>query len=138
MPPIVLDASLAIALVAGEEGVDADGTAIGHLVDRGAIVPVLWRLEVANALAMSVRSKRMSAKDRSDALADLDDLAIETDEMAPSLAFTTLSDLAARHRLTVYDAAYLELALRTGYALGSLDRDLRAAARRDGIVVLPA
>jgi predicted nucleic acid-binding protein len=136
MPAAVLDASFAIAMVLDDEV--ADETLVQKVVDEGAIVATHWRLEVANALTTSVRRKRIGSARREAALMSLDALSLAIDPHAPSFAFAELVTLADRHGLTVYDAAYLELAIRTSLPLASLDRGLRTAAIREGVVVLPA
>ena len=103
------------------------------VVDGGALVPGHWHLEIANTLLMAERRKRMSARDRESALAALDRLAIDIDSETNDRAFKEIASLAARFRLTAYDAAYLELAHRTGLPLATLDEDLRAAAVKLGV-----
>lgn len=137
MPAYVLDTSLTLAITMPDELTDGYSD-LGRLIIRhGAIVPTLWRLEVANAYLNAVRRKRITYAVRQEIIADVEAMNIEIDPLASTIAFTTLSDLADKHRLTIYDAAYLELAMRTGYPLASLDRDLRAAATAEGVTVLP-
>ncbi len=101
-------------------------------VYNGAVVeaPALWPLEVANALLVLVRRKKLSADERQRSLIALQNLSVELDHEMSSLAFTKLSTLAGEHRLSVYDAAYLELALRKQLPLGCKDGPLREAAKR--------
>jgi predicted nucleic acid-binding protein len=98
----------------------------------GAVVeaPALWPLEVANALLVLVRRKKLSADEHQRSLIALQNLSVELDHEMSSLAFTKLSALAAEHRLSVHDAAYLELALRKKLPLGCKDGPLREAAKR--------
>ena len=101
-------------------------------VYNGAVVeaPALWPLEVANALLVLVRRKKLSAGERQRSLIALQNLSVELDHEMSSLAFTKLSTLADEHRLSLYDAAYLELALRKRLPLGCKDGPLREAAKR--------
>ncbi|MCC6920317.1 MAG: type II toxin-antitoxin system VapC family toxin [Alphaproteobacteria bacterium] len=133
---LIVDASIAVALAIEPGSVnDADRATIGA---RGGFVAAHWRLEVSNALTVSVRRKRMTEAQRKTALAAFEDLNLQVDPEGSALAFTTLVALADKHRLTIYDAAYLELALRKGLPLATLDGDLRKAAKAEGIELLPA
>lgn len=134
--PVVLDASLAFALAAGEAS-PFDLTGIADLVaERGAVAPRHWALEMANALSMSCRRGRMTVEQRRTAANALESFDVAIDMLEIDV-FGTLIDLADRHRLTAYDAAYLELAMRTGYPLASLDGDLRAAAKKEKVALIP-
>jgi predicted nucleic acid-binding protein len=97
---------------------------------------VLWLWEVANVLQMNVRRGRHNAKFRDRALADLALFPIKEDAEAGRQAWSGSLILAERHSLTVHDAAYLEVALRRGLPLATLDRDLRRAASAEKIQVL--
>ncbi len=103
-----------------------------------AWVPSLWRLEVANSLQTAVRHGRISANVRDASLADLASMRIVIDTDTDTYAWTTTLRLADRFGLTLYDAAYLELAQRRRLPLASLDRELRAAADGLGIALLGA
>jgi predicted nucleic acid-binding protein len=105
-------------------------------VNGGAWVPALWRWEVANVLEMGVRRGRHTAAFRDATLADLSLLPIAVDPEAERQAWGSTLQLAERHKLTLYDAAYLELARRRGLALATLDVDLRPAATAEGIPLL--
>lgn len=98
-------------------------------------MPALWQLEVANSLTMAVRKRRIDPDFRRAALADLVLLDIATDQQ-DSYAWTDTLDLADQFQLTVYDAAYLELAQRRGLPLATLDQELGTAARAIGLTVL--
>jgi predicted nucleic acid-binding protein len=102
-----------------------------------AIVPQHWRLEVTNVLLAAEASKKKKAAESAEFLSLLGELAIETDTETGQFASTVTIALGRRHKLTSYDAAYLELAMRRGVALATLDRKLRAAASREGVHVLP-
>lgn len=104
-----------------------------RVLSRGAVVPVIWRLEVANSLAMIRRRGRMTDEAASRALVDLALMPIEPDAETWQRAWSDTLALADSHRLTVYDAAYLELAIRAGLPLATLDRELRDAAAARGV-----
>ena len=127
----VADASVGVAWVHPAQATPQT-EAMLQAIYHGAVVeaPALWPLEVANALLVLVRRKKLSADERQRSLIALQNLSVEIDHEMSSLAFTTLSALAAEHRLSVYDAAYLELALRKRLPLGCKDGPLRAAAKR--------
>ncbi len=103
-----------------------------------AIVPNHWALEVSNVLLGAERSKKKTPADTTLFLNLLSKLAIESDIHTEHHATTTTLALGRRHQLSSYDAAYLELAMRLGLPLASLDRNLRKAAQAEGISVLPA
>jgi predicted nucleic acid-binding protein len=102
----------------------------------GAWVPGLWRLEVANILEMGVRRKRHDAAFRDATLADLAQLPIQVDAETDQHAWGATLHLAERYQLTLYDAAYLELALRRDLPLATLDEDLRRAASAEKVALL--
>jgi predicted nucleic acid-binding protein len=91
---------------------------------------------VANVLEMGVRRGHIASSFRDATLADLELLPIQTDPDTDKFAWRATAHLAGKHELTVYDAAYLELALRRGLPLASLDRELRAAALQEQVDVL--
>jgi len=93
-------------------------------------------LEVANVLEMDVRRHRHNAEFRDKTLADLAQLPIHVDPETDRQAWGASARLATRRQLTLYDAAYLELALRRGLPLATLDRDLRAAAKAERVQLL--
>jgi predicted nucleic acid-binding protein len=132
----VVDSSVALAWVYSEETTEAISEVLARLTDRGAWVPALWRLEVANVLEMNVRRGRHDAAFRDAALADPAVLPISIDAETDRQAWAATLRLAARHRLTVYDAAYLELAQRRGLPLATLDKELRDAATAEGVILL--
>ena len=133
---LVLDSSVTLARLWNDEVTDPVRKVFELIRDRGAWVPSLWRLEVANALEMAMRRGRHLAEFRDGALADLALLAIQIDPETDRQAWGATLRLAEKHRLTLYDSAYLELALRRRLPLATLDRELRAAAEREGTQLL--
>ena len=135
---LVLDSSVTLAWVYGDETTPAVKTVFETLATQGAWVPSLWRLEVANVLEMGVRRGRHDAAFRDQTLADLALLPIRLDPETDQHAWSATARLAERHRLTLYDAAYLELARRRDAPLATLEHALRAAAAAEGVLLLGA
>lgn len=133
---LVLDTSATIARLWEDETTPAIERLFELIRDHGAWVPSLWRLEVANALEMDVRRGRHPPEFRDGALADLALFSIQVDPQTDLHAWGPTLRLAEKHRLTVYDSAYLELALRRRLPLATLDRELRKAAEREEIELL--
>jgi predicted nucleic acid-binding protein len=132
----VLDASIALAWCFADEATPAADALLDRLADEEAAAPALWRLEVANALAMAERRDRLSAAGLTRSVALLQRLTVALDAEGTDRAFHDLLELARSERLTVYDAAYLELALRLGVPLASKDAELRKSAARLGLALL--
>jgi predicted nucleic acid-binding protein len=133
---LVLDSSITLAWAYSDEMTQSITQIFDLLSQGGAWVPGLWRLEVANVLEMSVRRKRHDRTFRDATLADLAQLPIQVDLQTDQQAWTATLRLAERHQLTLYDAAYLELALRRNLPLATLDEDLRRAAHTEKVQVL--
>ncbi len=134
---LVLDSSAVLAWVHGDERTPEIEAVFDRAVEEGAIVPHLWHLEVANSLTVAVRRKRAGQAFRDDVLRDLGELNISVDGDTAANAWSATVRLADLYGLTVYDAAYLELAQRLRLPLATLDRDLAKAARAAGVDVLP-
>jgi predicted nucleic acid-binding protein len=132
---VVLDASTALAFVIPDEKRPLREV-VEIIETAGAIVPLSWRLEVANALYLAERNKRITPSFRRNALDDLSALPIATDTRTLDFAWTETYALAQRHRLTTYDAAYLELAIREGLPLATRDEGLRLGAMRAKVRLL--
>jgi predicted nucleic acid-binding protein len=132
----VLDSSITLAWVYLDELTPATFDLSQRVGRDGAWVPTIWHLEVANSLQVSIRRGRIDAPFRNRALAELAYLDIAVDQETTALAWTTTLGLADRFRLTLYDACYVELALRRDLPLASLDRHLRDAAEQSGLLLL--
>ncbi|MEQ8652757.1 MAG: type II toxin-antitoxin system VapC family toxin [Kiloniellales bacterium] len=133
---LVLDASITLAWYFNDEGSAATDAVLDDVVAQGAVVPMLWRLEVANALQMALRRERITSDYRDAALADLAQLDIRVDPETSDHAWTATLQLADRYRLTLYDAAYLELAQRRRLGLATMDGALQHAAKLCDVRVL--
>ena len=133
----VVDSSVAIGWIHPSQATELTTKLLEEAKKGIAIyVPALWHLEVANGLLVAARRKLMTEAQRERGLAFLSQLQIIIDDESNRLAFSTLSELAARNSLSVYDATYLELARRKSLPLGTRDEPLKAAAKKAGIELL--
>jgi predicted nucleic acid-binding protein len=133
---LVLDASATLAWLLPEELTDAITAAFDLIADDCAWVPSLWRIEVANSLTVYLRRGRITPLRRRESLVDLQLLPILYDAETDNHVWGRTLELADRHQLTVYDAIYLELALRLSLPLATLDEALRQAAQQEGVALL--
>jgi len=126
----VLDASVTVSWgLEDEENAVADGV-LQRMGVESAYVPGIWWFEIRNVLLVNERRGRISEEDTAVFLRAVSAMNIEIDHAAVDGAILAL---ARSHRLTVYDASYLELSTRRGLPLATLDRHLAAAARREGV-----
>jgi predicted nucleic acid-binding protein len=132
----VLDSSSALAWVLPGESNVTSVALLSDIAELGAVTTGIWPLEIANVLLMAERRSRITLAERLHALSLLADLPIQVDARTAVLARGLTTDLAALGGLTVYDASYLELALRLGLPLASLDTDLQRAASHSGVAVI--
>ena len=130
---LVLDSSATLAWIYSDETTDSIRRLFDAVADDGEVVPALWRLEIATSLTVAVRRGRIDANFRRAALSDLALLDITTDDHTDVHAWGETLSVADRFQLTVYDAAYLELAQRRNLPLATLDRELRVAAKSLGL-----
>ena len=107
-----------------------------EVAERGAILPLHWPLEVANALLMAERRQRINAAFRNAALRDRRALPIILDDETSARACNEILQVAEAYGLTAYDATYIELAQRRALPLATLDADMRVAAHALGITLL--
>ena len=133
---IVLDASLALAYGFADETTPAVQRAVDLALQEGAVVVSFWHIEVANSIEMAVRRGRVLGANRDMLLEKLQEWPISVDTQTAKQAWNETRRIAERHRLTLYDAAYLELAMRLGIPLATLDRELRTAASRENVALL--
>lgn len=133
---VVVDASLIVGAVSPDE-VSPDAlqrTAIAF--ERGAIAPGLFVYEVENVLVIKERRGSLQRPDRERVSDGIAALPIAIQPIDPERIRRHVAALAARTGLTVYDAAYLDLAVSTGAAIATLDGRLAAAAREEGVPLL--
>ena len=133
---LVLDASLTLTWYFDDEATPGTEAVLDRVSEAGAVVPGLWRLEVANGLQSALRRGRIASEYRDEALAELAQLPIAIDADTGTYAWTTTLRLAERFGLTIYDATYLELAQRRSLSLATLDKALREAATALDVTLL--
>ena len=136
MTEFVLDCSATLPWVFGDEASPAADAMLDRLVQgERAWVPALWHLELGNVLLGAKRRGRIDQAGIEGFLSRLAVYDIAVDDQTMERAWQKTLDLALQHSLSTYDAAYLELALRRGLPLASLDRELIAAARACGVTL---
>lgn len=109
------------------------GKVLDAMKQDSALVPMTWGLEVANVIARA-EAKTLVTEARSGAFLEmLKGVDIEVDAATFAHALTGTLQLARRYKLSAYDASYLELALRLGAPLATLDEDLQKAAKKAGV-----
>lgn len=132
----VVDCSIAMAWLFNDEATPKTTALLDRLATETALVPAWWFIEITNVLAMAERKGRITPTQSDAFVADLGKLGVKRDDEAPDRAFTHLLALCRTHRLTSYDAIYLDLAIRRSLPLATLDDDLRRAAKRLGVGLL--
>ena len=132
----VVDCSIVIAWLFDDEATPKTAALLNRLTTETALVPALWFIEITNVLAMAERKGRIVPTQSDAFIADLGKLGIERDDEAPDRAFAFLLTLCRRHRLTSYDAIYLDLAVRRNLPLATLDEGLRKSAKTLGVRLL--
>lgn len=138
MNEIVLDASMTLSWLLPDETAPSTRTVQGDVRKANRVwVAGHWCLEVANALCMAERRKRLDGTGVAQAVALFAQLPVTVDPETHERARADSLALARQHGLTTYDAAYLEVALRRGASLASLDSELRKTARKLGVPLLP-
>jgi predicted nucleic acid-binding protein len=133
---LVVDASMAVAWILEDEQSSGTDDVMRRVSVNGGCVPSLWKLEVANVVRAAVRAKRCSEEYAVSALKRLGKLQIVVDAETDLHAWGPTRELANVHTLSVYDAAYLELAMRRRLSLATCDGALAKAARRAGVEVV--
>ena len=128
--PFVLDASVTASWCFDDESAHRADAAIDRLPHDHAVVPALWWFEIRNILVVNERRGRIDSADADMFLNDLARLPIRI-ERDPSERLVI--GLARKHRLSAYDAAYLDLAVRLTTPIATLDRALADAARAEGL-----
>jgi predicted nucleic acid-binding protein len=130
MKKIILDCSATLSWLMPDEICANGDLLLDEIVKHGAFVPNLWALEVANSLLVAVKRKRINHALRRDILDSLKDLAIEVDTNTTEYAFSKISTIAQENDLNIYDAAYVELALRLKGSLATFDKALIKVANK--------
>jgi predicted nucleic acid-binding protein len=133
----VLDVSVTMAWHFEDEARPETWAILDQLTEQGAVVPALWFLEVANVLALAERRGRSKPAGIAAFLEQLHDLPLTADDETGRRALGETLAVARGENLSAYDACYLELAMRLGLPLATTDRQLRGAAGRLGVKLLP-
>jgi predicted nucleic acid-binding protein len=131
----VLDGSVTLAWLFHDEKDPYADAIVAKLPAVEMLVPRLWHLEIANVLLVGERRGRCTSADAAKWLAYLSGLPVTVDAETEVRAWAETIDLARRHNLTEYDAAYLELAARTGLPLATLDTKLKSVAPAAGVAL---
>ena len=135
MSGIVVDASVALAWCFPDEASEyADGVLIA-LKGQTIVVPAVWSLEIANALLVGERRKRLRQPEILRFVALLEGLLVLQDDQTVSESVSKVLPLARDYGLSAYDAAYLELAIRHSAPLATLDGVLQKAAKRASVCI---
>jgi predicted nucleic acid-binding protein len=129
----VLDASLTLAWGFDEAETDYTRAVLEQVLEHVVIAPSVWPLEVANAAVIAARRRRIGDGEVPALIELVRGLDVEVDGQAHRVAFDALVSLAQEYGLTSYDAAYLEVALRVGAPLATVDAGLARAARAAGV-----
>jgi predicted nucleic acid-binding protein len=133
---LVIDSSMTLAWYFEDEKTAASLAVLERVVETGAIVPALWRLEVASGLQVAVRRRRITVAYRDASLSDLRMLPVTVDPQTDDHAWAETLALSDRYGLTPYDAAYLELARRRQLPLATLDEALIRVAPSEQVTLV--
>jgi predicted nucleic acid-binding protein len=138
MNRFVLDASMALSWLLADEANPSSLAVQKALVNADEVfVPAHWHLEVANSIWMAERRKRLNAAGVAEAASLCSQLPVSIDPESARRATVETLEISRQHGISVYDAAYLELAMRRGATLASLDEPLRKVAKKSGVPILP-
>jgi predicted nucleic acid-binding protein len=129
---LVIDASFIASLLLPDEAADQYATQLRQIKEGGAVAPALWQFEVVNMLLTAERRKRIDSSQFTRMVEAIDSLPVTLQPALTPKQRGDLLHLARKHRLTAYDAAYLELALRLDLPLATLDRHVITAAKDEG------
>jgi predicted nucleic acid-binding protein len=136
MPALVIDSSVAAAWCFPDERTAYSNAVLQAIsTPLEAVAPRLWAYEVRNSVLMGMRRNRISSADAQQFIESINELPIR---LVDPVSYDGVFSLAERHKLTVYDAAYLDLALREKLPLASLDNALCKAASNTGVTLFQA
>jgi predicted nucleic acid-binding protein len=133
---LVLDASVALSAVLGEANSELARQLLIRVAETGAVVPNLWHLEVGQTFLVAARLGRLDRSHRLSAAEQFVELPIEVDQATATYAWREIMIVAEQYRLSLYDAAYLELSMRRSLPLATFDAALRRGATAAGVPVL--
>jgi predicted nucleic acid-binding protein len=135
MNRFVIDNSVVLCWCLEDEGCRYADALLEQIPQCEALVPAIWPLELTNALLMAERRKRITEAELTRSLSILKNFPIQVEQEPPERAWTEVLSLARSQGLTTYDASYLDLAMRTGLPIATLDKALRKAARKAQVSV---
>jgi predicted nucleic acid-binding protein len=130
---LVLDASIVLAATLPDENSDLAAEILEQVAEEGAFTPAIFLWEVANVLSTAVRRNRLPSAHAEEIFDDISELNIVVDDTQPANVWVDAYGLSQRHAISVYDAGYLELALRMKIPLATLDKALANAALRENL-----
>ncbi|MFZ5453787.1 MAG: type II toxin-antitoxin system VapC family toxin [Thermodesulfobacteriota bacterium] len=133
LPAFVLDASVTIAWAVTDEDDPYSNLVLEAMVQHRVLAPALWLWEVGNSLVTAERRGRLTKEETAKFLATLRDLSIKVEPEPAAYLLEELVALARMYQLSVYDAAYLHLAMYQGCPLATIDEALRQAAGQAGV-----
>jgi len=132
----VLDNSIVMSWCFKDETNDYAEIVLSRLTKATAVVPSIWPLEVVNVLLVAERQKRLSKSDSIRFITLLSQLPIVVEYERPEMMMKELLSLARANGLSSYDASYLDLAMRNGVPIATLDTNLINAAKKSDVPIL--
>lgn len=132
---IVLDASIALTWYFEDEASEAAYRVLERVEEEGACVPAIWPMETANGLLMAIRRKRLDPGKLPAIAEHLAALPVIVESVSTVEALGRILSLAREHDLSVYDASYLDLALRKRAPLATRDERLTRASKASGLPI---
>ena len=132
----VIDNSVVMSWCFKDESSRYADTILDSLVESTAVVPSIWPLEVVNVLLVAERRNRLSEADSVRFITLLSQLPIYVEQAQPESVMIEISALAREHKLSSYDASYLNLAMSKGLPIATLDKGLRSAAKKTQVPIL--
>ncbi len=132
----VIDNSVVMAWCFKDETSQYADHILDSLEDSSGFVPSIWPLEVCNVLLVAERKKRISEAGSTRFIALLAELPIIVEQESPERMIKEIYALARKHKLSSYDASYLDLAMRKGLPIATLDKNLLSAAKRSKVPIL--
>jgi len=132
----VIDNSVVMTWCFKDEDNEYSDRMLNKLEHATVFVPSIWPLEVTNVLLSAERKNRIGEADSMRFIALLSELPIVVDQESPERMIKEIFALARQHNLSSYDASYLDLAMRKGLPIATLDKNLLAAAKRSKVMVL--
>ncbi|WP_347938602.1 type II toxin-antitoxin system VapC family toxin [Rickettsia oklahomensis] len=134
MSSFVLDSSVTLSWFMPDETANLE--ILDKTIAGKAIVPAIWGLEIGNVLLCAEHAGYLTTKQRNQAIYTLKDIYIKIDQTTLERTWLETMDIGTQYGLTLYDASYLELALRYGIPIATLDKALKRASKIAGIITI--